>query len=243
MQYAIDGKVTAMMRQGRPGKRTDPDVRERIEELALGGWGPSAIERDLLASDLASRAVSIRTIQTIVSAVLHPDDSGPWNSATAPPEQLTAVLPVLAWLREHTVLSHLTVAEAGAMALLAAYAPELPESSQFWIARRMVAARVSEESMAEMDYFLAFAPWRDGGKRYSEAFVEGRTKSFHRFAGSGVEAPETTQRVRAFMAERDERRDRGKTQRSRSEGPAQPSRHSTSVSADGTLPRAMEDRS
>lgn len=199
-----------MNRQGSPGKRTDPDVRERIEELALAGWGPSAIERELLASDLASRSVGIRTIQTIVSAVRRTDDSGPWSSATGTPEELATALPVLASLREHTLIGRLTVDEVRALSRLAAYAPELPELTRFWIARRMVAARQSDESMAELDYFLAFAPWRDGGKRYSEAFVEGRVQKFHRFAGSGIEAPETTQRVRAYTAEKIGRRRRSK---------------------------------
>lgn len=200
---------SVLMRQGRQGKRTDPDVRQWIEDRAIEGWGPSQIERKLLASDFADRAVGIRTIQAIRTDALRRDSSGAWSSAVASAEELAAVLPVLAWLLERTAIRGLTVAEASALLTLTSYAPDLPVGSRFWVARRLAAARESGGPTTDLDQYLAFAPWQDGGARYSKAFCDGKISNYLRFGGGVPEAPETTERIRNYLVAQEVRRRSG----------------------------------
>ena len=123
------------MRQGRQGKRTDRDVREAIEHLALEGESPTTIA-NMLAADahLAARAPGIRTIRSIASEALRGDPSGTWTIADAPADELVAVLPVLGWLIENFARNYVTVAEASIITRLSAYAPELGPGSMWAIA-------------------------------------------------------------------------------------------------------------
>ena len=74
-------------------RRTDPEVVQRIRELAADGYTGPAIER-LLSTDYADRTPSLRTIQSIMRE--QPVTSEWWSVAEASVEEARLVLPVLA---------------------------------------------------------------------------------------------------------------------------------------------------
>jgi len=76
-------------------RRTDPDVLERIRELASDGYGGPAIERLLTSTpEYADRTPSLRTIQSVARE--SPPTSEWWSVAEASAEEARLVLPVLA---------------------------------------------------------------------------------------------------------------------------------------------------
>jgi hypothetical protein len=164
------------MRQGFQGKRTDPDIRDRIADLAAQGATAKRIA-DILSADeeVADRVPGERTIRAIASRYRGADPSGPWSVATADPSDVPHVLPVIADMLEAEVpakfrFSWLTVREARHVATMRRYAPDLPSVSAFLLARSLVVAEDSQEPTRDIDEFLAFAPWRDAGDRYVKAF-------------------------------------------------------------------------
>lgn len=76
-------------------RRTDPDVLDRIRDLAADGYSGPAIERLLTADpEYADRTPSLRTIQSIARDT--PTTSEWWSVAEASADEARLVLPVLA---------------------------------------------------------------------------------------------------------------------------------------------------
>jgi hypothetical protein len=76
-------------------RRTEPDVLDRIRELAADGYSGPAIERLLSVDEgYADRTPSLRTIQSVARET--PVTSEWWSVADASAEEARLVLPVLA---------------------------------------------------------------------------------------------------------------------------------------------------
>lgn len=79
-------------------RRTDPEVVQRIRELAGDGYTGPAIER-LLSNTYADRTPSLRTIQDIMRE--QPVTTEWWSVADATADEARLVLPVLADRIQH----------------------------------------------------------------------------------------------------------------------------------------------
>lgn len=96
----LDRNIRALSRalNRKPGpqhRRTNPDVIQRIRELAGDGYTGPAIERVLSGDpEYADRTPSLRTIQDIARE--QPVHDEWWSVAEASPEEARLVLPVLA---------------------------------------------------------------------------------------------------------------------------------------------------
>lgn len=74
-------------------RRTDPEIVQRIRELASDGYTGPGIER-LLSNAYADRTPSLRTIQSVMHEA--PVSSEWWSVAEASAEEARLILPVLA---------------------------------------------------------------------------------------------------------------------------------------------------
>lgn len=161
-------------RRNRP-RRVDREVQQAIEEMAVDGWSPTQILRALERRELEVPA--IRTVQRIVRDVVGQDPSGPWaldlDEAT---DEDRHTLDVLADLVDWTDgrRQGLTLAEVAAIGAVHHLAPDLHPRLVYRAARIYMARRTAGESTADMDLWLAFAPWRPGGRlRYEKAIANG----------------------------------------------------------------------
>jgi hypothetical protein len=170
------------MRQGRQGIRTDRDVRQEIERLALEGSRPAEILRTLeLDSRYASRRPGIRTVRAIASAAKAPDPSGSWNPLDSDPDDAAAVVAVLADVLESEFrVQSVTSLEAEAIARVARIAPDLPGNATYLVARDL-----ARGAPVDVTGYLALTPWRDGGVRYARAFARRRVTRFATYYGQG----------------------------------------------------------
>ncbi|MGE0541497.1 MAG: helix-turn-helix domain-containing protein [Dehalococcoidia bacterium] len=144
----------------------DGDVQAAIEELAQDQptWTATQIYRQLeQREELRGRLPTVRTVQTIVKDVRPRDTSAAWSLAIAGPDEAAAVLPVLAAVVESTrgEVRTLTQREAGWIAKLRAVAADLPARETYRLARLFIAREDRSEPSADLDLFIAFAPWRN----------------------------------------------------------------------------------
>jgi hypothetical protein len=164
------------MPQTRRGKRTDPDVEQAIAQLATEGTSAPRIEA-LLSQDkrYADRLPRIRAIQGIAARYRLADPSGEWRIVTAPLDDVAYVLPVLAELAESDYPTQRpTLREGHYIAMLRRYDPTIPAVTAYLIARVLVVAEDDGRSTREIEEFLGFRAWRDGGDRYLRALEEHR---------------------------------------------------------------------
>ena len=162
-------------------KRIDPDVRTEIEEQAIKGTGPAAIERNLKGKPkwVKLGIPHIKTIQAIARENTPKDPSSPWKLADADGQDAALVLPVLAALIEESEgrLNTISNERAEWIIRLSRVAGDLPP----WTIYRMAHAymlRVERQDATDiLDGFLAFAPWRDAAakERYDKAVKAGWT--------------------------------------------------------------------
>ena len=129
---------------------------------------------------LQGRVPTLRTIQRYVRALSAPDLSGQWSPFEGDPEDVAAVLPVLAAVLEKTEgrTQQLTREEAAQVARVCRAAPDIPPWEAYGLARAAVVAKWTKASTEGLDHYLALAPWRDDGERYARAFLSGRIGSY-----------------------------------------------------------------
>jgi hypothetical protein len=169
------------------GSRTDRDVREAIERLALDGYRPAEILRRL--PDLVGEAnvPSSRVVQGIARRVTPRDTSEDWGVASDPREDAGVLLPFLAELLPATDghIRTLTQKEAEMIARLLRAVPDLPAFTAYHLARDYMARTEHGQASADLDAYLAFAPWRPGGaERHINAWERGWFQSIHIEVGS-----------------------------------------------------------
>ena len=151
-----------------PIRRLSSSVLSLIEQLALDGFTPSQIERNLTekAVPLASQP-SRRTLQRIVQAVRVKDRSGPWSLGDAVGDEAELVLPVLRAYLNLTSLRtvqekrdlFITRAEARWIVKVARAAPELHVFDKYRLARAYLARETRGQPTYDLDALLAFQPW------------------------------------------------------------------------------------
>lgn len=177
-------------------RRTDPEIVQRIRELAVTGHTGPSIER-LLSVDYADRTPSLRTIQGIMrERTAEPAEW--WSVTEATAEEARLVLPILAeQIRRRATLeatyfekhgrriSDLPVGAlrihrelAGWIAKLRTIAPELPLSDAYSLAIRYWFA----DDNPYLDAYLALHAWQPGAMA--------RAVRDHLLPASGLGRPE-----------------------------------------------------
>ena len=171
-----------------PGRRRniDGDVQVAIEQLALDGWSPAQILREVKRRrEFAGRIPSPRTVQRIAQAVRPDDLTDMWTLADTTieldPGDARKVLDVLAAAlhRGRGGVAGLSVALVAWIARIHRVAPELDAARTLALARAYRLCEARGYSVSDLDALLAFAPWRtdasDETRRwaYSQAVASG----------------------------------------------------------------------
>jgi hypothetical protein len=169
----------------------DGDIEAAIETMAVDGWTPAQISKELHRQEqFMGRVPEDRTIQRRVAALQARDASGAWSVADATTRDARLILDTLAAVIEHTagrVLS-LTRSEAAWVARIYHAAPELHPLWRWRLARLYRLREAHHESVADLDAMLAFAPWREGAKQRYDKAVRAGWVAFPPRVASGAEA-------------------------------------------------------
>ena len=136
-------------------RRTDPDIIQRIQELASDGYSGPAIERLLTsAAEYADRAPSLRTIQSVAREA--PPTSEWWSVAEASAEEARLVLPVLADRIAYLQEAHAAQRSRHGMRVIGIGTVRLAKDLAVWIAK----VRAIEPSIPPREaYRLAWRYW------------------------------------------------------------------------------------
>jgi hypothetical protein len=155
-------------------RRTDTDIVRTIHELASRSYRPAEIRRRLVDRFGEAATPTDRTVENIAREVTPRDSSGDW-SPTDSDNPMPQLREVLATVIERTEgrKRHLTKREAETTGRLLAFAPDVPPWQAYVLARWYLAEREANAPTEDLDEWLAFAPWQDGGARYERAFERG----------------------------------------------------------------------
>ena len=161
-------------KRGAPRKYGD-DVRHVIAEQRRLGKSPEEIQRELDKQGLP--APDSRHIRRIIDEVLARDRSQPWSLAKAAPTEAASVPSVLAELiiRSEGRRSDVTEKEAEWITRIRLAAPDFDLWAVYMMAHNYMVRTERGETTADLDTFLAFAPWRGEEQRrpYYEAVQAG----------------------------------------------------------------------
>jgi hypothetical protein len=143
---------------------------------------PAQIWHELVAELGEDEAPSERTIRDWIRKGTIVRRTDVWTVTDGSADDLPLVLPVLALLLEHRGGSHLYADTARWIARLRRAFPDLAPADVLSIA---VAAQSIETgrlggawTMAALTRYLAYAPWRDEGAAYLEAFAGNRIREY-----------------------------------------------------------------
>lgn len=157
----------------RTKRRLSRKVLDKIEELANDGYAATQVlielqkDRNLKGEYLPP----LRTLQRIIRDDIIPQDpSGPWSLADSEGIDAPAILEVLAEVISHTEgrVKSVTRNEAKWIVSISRAVPDLPTWGVFTLARAYLKREETKESTADLDTYLAFAPWRD--REHEEAY-------------------------------------------------------------------------
>lgn len=171
------------------------EVERAIEDLALKGWEPIQIYRNLEGKEkFKDKLPSLRTVQTIVKQGRPRDTTGAWTLEDSAAGDAALVLETLAAVIEYSegLTTAFTIKQAEWIVRIRRAAPDL----HLWAAYHLAwsyQSRIEEKiSTADLDAYLAFAPWRsdDALARYKEAFRQGAFWYMYQFTDRGV-GPDT----------------------------------------------------
>jgi hypothetical protein len=146
------------------GRRTDPDIVERIAELKTQGFAPSAIRRSLEADErFSARTPALRTVQLLAKRVQA--STGPaWQltpeTADEAPLVLRMITEVYTWSRG--LITRLTVGQAEAAAAILRASPEIPIGHARRLMYELDRGRIGEGSLyapGAIELYLALEPW------------------------------------------------------------------------------------
>jgi hypothetical protein len=145
----------------------------------------AVLERDLPAAEIYRRIVrkfkdrdplpDERRVRAWVTGARQ-DPSGPWSfGPDSDLDDARAVLGVLASVVEETEgrREYVTVDEAEWIARVVAISPDIPPLTAFRLATQYRLNTPHRAATEGLDLYVAFAPWRDGGRRYTEAIKQG----------------------------------------------------------------------
>lgn len=156
-------------------RRVRQDVLAAIQGLASDIQPPALPNAAEIHRALARRfpdpddLPSERTIRDILAELRGVDDGEPWAFPAAVPDAIDAalVLPVLARLMQSSRGGRrgVTVGEARWITAIRRAAPGLDPRVAFELAREYLLAAAGKADRADLDAFLAFAPWESGAAR------------------------------------------------------------------------------
>ena len=153
------------------------ETQDAIEELIDGAYSPKQIEEKLHGDEefksLPRPLPTLRTIQRMVAEKL--DESGPWELDPTPDIDSVAAFAVLSEVIRHTEgrVSRLSRLEARWVTALVALRGELPAWEVYRLAREYILRRQQKQTTADLDAFLAFAPWQAAqSKTYMDAVLD-----------------------------------------------------------------------
>jgi hypothetical protein len=165
---------------------TDSDIRQEIERLVLtetstAPWSAPGIARRIVEDHpkWKGRMPTERTIQNIVRKTrpkVRPQGpvTGWWSFMDEEdPEAAARVAIVLAELTKETLITRVSIEEATRISRLRLAFADLPAMTTLALARAYVLASEGHPMFrpAGLDRYLGFTPWRDGAKRYLDAFA------------------------------------------------------------------------
>jgi hypothetical protein len=153
------------MRQSRQGKRTDPDVRQAIEDLVVRGWSATEIVSKLdTEHKFVGRVPRERAVRGIARRLRRSDASGEWQLEDSDQEETRAVLDSLgAVLRiSNGARTYLSKDEAAWVGRVFAAAPTLNPWLRYKLAVFYATRRSLGRPTVDLDAFLALAPWQGG---------------------------------------------------------------------------------
>jgi hypothetical protein len=162
----------AVLEDAAARERTLGQVEEAITDMAVRGYTPVQIQRELPAviNRLAKqegwpnwKLPSLRTIQRISKKAGPSNPSEPWRIEDSPAPEARLLLDFVAEVTTQTQgrVSRLSSREAPWIARLLQLGPPMEWANTLMLARHYAELRESGRSTAELDAFLAFAPWRD----------------------------------------------------------------------------------
>jgi hypothetical protein len=153
----------AIRPRGRP--KVDGDILQEITSLALRGWAPGQVYAELAkAPAFRDRLPARRTVERHVAAVT-PRAAEPW--VWCDDDDAPVVLEALAEVIHRTDGRKVQFSrgEAAWVARVRRAVPDLPCYPAYLLARAYLLREEAEEQAADLDGFLAFAPWRSNTHR------------------------------------------------------------------------------
>ncbi len=152
------------------GKRTDPMMVAEIDGLASQGVPSPAIQATL-TQKYGPSAPGLRTIQDRAREIRQQEARVPWTlDDTDDPEEAIRIINVKReWvLSTHSRPHQFTKDEAKWVGKISGIVPDLPPMTAWRVARvyqvyydRPVKTGQERDVIEGLEYFLAFAPWRD----------------------------------------------------------------------------------
>jgi hypothetical protein len=145
-----------------------PEVLFEIERLNAFGVSAPKIQ-EAMDRDPALNALGVpgeRTIRNIIADLPSGDGSGRWSIADDDGDEIRFLLEVLRHVIQMSngKMRNLSIAEAKVLRVIAKAAPDLEPVFAYLTARRYVAQQEKKESTFDLDAYLAFQPWVQGGE-------------------------------------------------------------------------------
>lgn len=164
-------------------RRIDRDILDFITDLAVNrkDKSPAEIYRDMLRQDeFKDRCPKKRTVERIVAELRAKDESPTWSIGDSDPEDAKLVLASLEHIVSNSFGRATTVSKAEAewIIRIQKIAPDLSQFRAQVLAHLYRIRKSKKASTAELELYLALAPWRDREKleKYMELVNEGKIK-------------------------------------------------------------------
>jgi hypothetical protein len=143
-------------------RRVDADALALIHELAVLPLSAGEVHRKV-ERELPGRAPDPRTVRRIVAEFRaeSDDESAPWSPDSA--DILACIVPVIE--RTGGLVRWFSTEQARLLARIRRVAPDLECYSAYILARHYQSRLARGASVAKLDAWLAFAPWRGAVER------------------------------------------------------------------------------
>ena len=167
-----------MARRKRGHYIKDVKLRMMLEKLAREKpWPPKQIWTALReVPEFQGKVPSLRTIQTMVTELRPPDDSGGW-SLSDDSEEPTFLLAVLGVVVQHSEgrISQLTRGQAEWIERIKRAVPDIPQVTAYWFTRAYMLCEGKSQDSAHLDMALALGSTaEEAADTSSEADVKAR---------------------------------------------------------------------
>ena len=181
------------------------EVQSLIRRTAIAEpeWSPAQVHR-FVKSKTPKEAdwPSLRTVQREVAAIrIEPRQSDDWSPFTEPDSDVAALaFPVLRVAAEESYEHRFTVDEARFVATIRQAFPDVAPRVAYWAA--WFANRTRPGVREDVELWLAYTPWRDGGEALAAAIDLGIVPAYASAFSTRLEAPDIHETLRAARAAR-----------------------------------------